>query len=352
MNTAQAITLHDGYKAGHKDQYPEKTELVYSNFTPRSSRVAGSDHIVVFGVQYFVKRYIIEQFNTTFFSQCKQKAVKKFKRRMKNYLGTDVCTRHNEALHDLKYMPVIIKSLPEGTVCPITVPFMTLYNTKSEFFWVTNMLESIISTTIWMPITSATTAYRYRQLMDAFTEKTCDSSAHADFQGHDFSMRGMAGLEAACMSSAGHALSFRGSDTMPVIDFLEDYYNADDETLTVCTVPATEHSVMCSGSKDEEIETFERLINKIYPSGIVSIVSDTWDFWRVITEFLPKLKDDIMKREGTVVIRPDCYDSETKVFTDSGWKYFKDLTKEDLVAQVLEDGTQEFVKPTKYFKEE
>src|SRR5690606_3285764 len=130
-----------------------------------------------------------------------------------------------------------------------------------------------------------------------------------DWQGHDFSMRGMAGLEAAELSGAGHLLSFTGTDTIPAIDFMEKYYNANsDNELIGGSVAATEHSVMSMGQNNAEQDTFERLITEVYPSGIVSIVSDTWDLWKVLTEYLPNLKDKVMARDGKVVIRPDSGD--------------------------------------------
>ena len=122
-------------------------------------------------------------------------------------------------------------------------------------------------------------------------------------------MRGMAGVEAAIMSGMGHMTSFCGSETIPAIAGLEEYYNADaDKELIAATIPATEHSVMCAGGKEDELETFRRLITEIYPTGFVSIVSDTWDFWKVMTEYLPKLKDEILARDGRLVIRPDSGD--------------------------------------------
>ena len=308
MNTS-AINMKDGYKVSHKNQYPVGTEVVYSNFTPRSSRIKGSDEIVVFGIQYFIKKYIIESFDQTFFSQPKEKVVASYKRLMDGYLGVDTVTMdHIEALHDLQYMPLRIKTLPEGTVSSLKVPFMTIVNTRPEFFWLTNLLETIISTTIWMPITSATTSYRYRKLMDRFAVETGSDPETVQFQCHDFSMRGMAGLEAAEMSAASHLLSFVGTDTVCAVPWLEEYYAA--EGFIGCSVPATEHSVMSAGGngEGEEIATFKRLINELYPSGIVSIVSDTWDFWKVVTEYLPALKGDIMARDGKTVIRPDSSD--------------------------------------------
>ena len=304
------LHLSDGYKVDHRNQYPKGTELVYSNWTPRKSRIPGVDEVVFFGLQYFIKEYLNKKFNQDFFGQPKEKVILKYQRRINGYLGTDAITYdHVAALHDLGYMPIEIKALPEGTLVPMRMPMFTMKNTISEFFWVTNFLETILSCVIWMPCTSATVALEYKKILNEFAEVTGGDQDFVLFQGHDFSFRGMAGLEAAMMSGAGHLLSFRGTDTIPAIDFLEEYYNANsDEEVVGVSVPATEHSVMCMGTELDEISTFRRLINEVYPQGIVSIVSDTWDFWKVITEFIPTLKNEILKRKGKVVIRPDSGD--------------------------------------------
>jgi nicotinamide phosphoribosyltransferase len=306
------LMLIDFYKADHRRQYPEGTELVYSNFTPRKSRQEGNDKLVFFGLQYLVKEYLVKQWNEGFFNVPKEKVIADYKRRMDNALGKDsIPIGHIAELHDLGYLPLIVKGLPEGTIVSSKIPVVTVYNTVPTFFWLTNYLESLMSAILWKPCTSATTAFQYRKVFNEFAKSTV-SDTNIDFvywQGHDFSFRGMSGIEDACMSAAGHLLSFYGTDTVPAIDFHEAYYNANSDTeLVGGSVPATEHSVMCMGTKDDEIATFERLIEEIYPAGIVSIVSDTWDFWKVITEFLPQLKTKILARNGKVVIRPDSGD--------------------------------------------
>ena len=300
----------DGYKVDHRRQYPEGTTLVYSNWTPRKSRIEGVEEVVFFGLQYFIKKYMIEDFNTNFFNQPKDEICKRYSRRINNYLGPNqVGIEHIEALHDLGYLPMVIKALPEGSQVPMRVPMVTMYNTKPEFFWLTNYFETILSTTLWMPCNSATIAKEYRNILDKYAQETSSIPEFVDWQGHDFSMRGMAGLEAALMSAAGHLLSFTGTDTIPSIDFLEDYYNANsDNELVGGSVAATEHSVMCMGTNLGEQETFKRLITEVYPNGIVSIVSDTWDLWKVLTEYLPNLKNEVLSRDGKVVIRPDSGD--------------------------------------------
>jgi len=304
------LLLTDGYKVDHRRQYPAGTTLVYSNWTPRKSRIDGIDEIVFFGLQYFIKKYILEDFETYFFKQPKQKVVAEYSRRINNYLGENqVGTKHIEDLHDLGFIPMVIKALPEGISVPVRVPMFTMYNTLPEFFWLTNYFETLISAVIWMPCTSATIAKQYRKVLDKYAIETSSIPEFVDWQGHDFSMRGMAGIEAAICSASAHLLSFKGTDTIPAIDFLEKYYNANsDEELIGASVSATEHSVMCMGTLDDELGTFRRLICDVYPEGIVSIVSDTWDLWKVLTDYLPKLRMEIQKRDGKVVIRPDSGD--------------------------------------------
>lgn len=300
----------DGYKVDQRRQYPEGTTLVYSNWTPRKSRIEGVEAVVLFGLQYFIKKNMIDDFNTNFFNLPKTEICKRYSRRINNYLGPNqVGIEHIEALHDLGYLPMVIKALPEGAQVPVRVPMVTMYNTKPEFFWLTNYFETLLSTVLWMPCNSATIAKQYRNILDTYAHDTSSIPEFVDWQGHDFSMRGMAGLEAAVMSAAGHLLSFTGTDTIPSIDFLETYYNADsDSNLIGGSVAATEHSVMCMGTNSGEQETFKRLITEVYPDGIVSIVSDTWDLWKVLTEYLPNLKNEVLSRDGKVVIRPDSGD--------------------------------------------
>jgi len=314
--------LTDYYKVGHVFQYPCNTTLVYSNLTPRSSRLEGVDEMVFFGLQYFIKEYLVDYFNENFFDQPKEKVLENYKRRIVTSLGTHLpAYEHIEKLHQLGFLPVEIKALPEGSKVPVKCPCITIVNTVPEFYWLTNFLETILSAIIWQPCTSATIAHEYRKLLNKYAAQTGMPAEFVQWQGHDFSFRGMSSLESAILSGMGHLLSFTGTDTIPAIDALEQYYNADaDKELIGGSVAATEHSVMCSGSKEGELETFNRLITKVYPSGIVSIVSDTWDLWKVCTEYLPALKEIILQRDGKVVIRPDSGDPVKIICGNPGGK--------------------------------
>lgn len=299
-----ALLATDGYKVGHHQQYPEGTTLVYSNFTPRSNKYApkGCDKIVSFGQQMVIKQ-IHELFQTEFFSKPKDEVCGEMKRELSLYLGTDYDVSHFEKLHDLGFLPIHVKSIEEGSLVPMKVPVLTIYNTIPEFYWVTNYLETIISNLLWKPMTSATIAHAYRKVLTKWQEKTDKEKAwFIDWQGHDFSMRGLDSIDATISSGLGHLTSFTGTDSLPAIYGARKYYG---ETGVVGgSVNATEHSVHCAGGKDDEIGTFRRLL-ETYPTGILSVVSDTWDLWKVCTEHIVTLKQDILSRYGKLVIRPD-----------------------------------------------
>lgn len=302
MRTNELIYLKDFYKVGHIHQYPKGTELIFSNFTPRKSMIAGVNHSVFFGLKYFIKRYLIDAMNSKRYISDEYYDYNLF---MENTLGVGNSNKHIMALLYNGYLPLAIYALPEKSVVPCGVPALVVYNTDPDFYWLPNMIETILSCTLWGPCTSATIAREYRVLLDEFAKDTSSCPEFVDYQAHDFSMRGMYGLEAAKMSGAAHLQYFKGTDTIPAIIFNNEYYGTP---IGFSSVPATEHSVMSAGGKDNEFDTFKRLITEVYPHGIVSVVSDTWDLWRVINEYLPILKSDIMARDGKLVIRPDSGD--------------------------------------------
>lgn len=315
INPLNAI---DFYKADHRRQYPEGTEYVYANFTARSSRLAKmlpdfDDKLVFFGLQGFIQHFLIDTWNEGFFDQDKAKVVATYKRRMDNALGQDaIPVDHIEALHDLGYLPLKIKALDEGSRVNMRVPVLTIINTLPEFFWLTNYIETVLSAELWKSCTTATIAFEYKRLLTQYALQTGADLDAVAIQAHDFSSRGMSGIYDAAQASAGHLTSFIGTDAVLAIDYVENFYAA--EGIVGVSVPATEHSVMCMGSSDNELETFRRLICELYPQGIVSIVSDTWDFWRVITEYAFELKSEILDRQpnalglAKLVFRPDSGD--------------------------------------------
>ncbi len=313
------LLLADGYKLDHRRQYPAHTRRVYSNWTPRQSRVAGQSDVVFFGLQYFLDEFLQERFRQQFFERPVAEVTELYARRVNGYLGPNgIGTEHVAALHAIGYLPLEFRAVPEGTRVPLRVPMLTIENTIPEFFWLPNYIETLMSCELWLPCTSATTASQYRRLLDAAAKRTGTAQGFVDWQGHDFSFRGMESVEAAMKSGAAHLLFFTGTDTIPAIDWIERYYGPlPQDYLIGGSVAATEHSVMCAGGESGELETIGRLLD-LYQSGVLSVVSDTWDLWNVITNILPRLRDRIMERDGKYVTRPDSGDPVKILCGDPG----------------------------------
>ncbi len=320
MKLTNVLTHCDSYKLSHKGFMSNETEKIYSNLTPRVHKYFPvptpffDKKAVFFGLQYFIKDYLINEWNTSFFSRPKEEVIKKFKRRTDSYLGQDsVSMEHFEELHDLGYLPISIKALPEGTSVPMRVPFLTIVNTHDGFAWLTNYLETILSCEVWKPCFTATLVKAYRTLIETYAQETVGNKNHIPFQLHGFEFRGMSGRHDAAISGAGLLLSSCGTDTIPAIDLLEEYYNADAEKeFIAASVPASEHSITSLGTSiGSELDFFRDSITKHYPTGIVSLVSDTYDFFKVVTEYATILKEDILNRKvnaiglAKVVFRPD-----------------------------------------------
>jgi nicotinamide phosphoribosyltransferase len=318
MNENDVIQMTDGYKLDHRRQYPTGTEFVYSNFTARSSRIHGVDKVPFVGLAPFTNYFMFEQMEKTFFSRPLQAVTSDYQAFLDKYLGpNDVGTEHIKALWEYQKVPLEFCALPEGTLVPLRVPMFTVENTHRDFFWMTNYFETLMSAEIWMPSTSAATALRYRRMLDFYCTMTGGDPSFIDWQGHDFSFRGMGGVHSATISGLGHLMAFKGTDTIPAINLINRNYIVDE--VVGMSVPATEHSVMCAGGQFEEMETLKRLM-RLYPTGIVSVVSDTWDLWRLIGVYLSELKSIIMARKGKLVIRPDSGDPVLILTGDSSKK--------------------------------
>lgn len=306
------MLMLDGYKLGHPRQYPHGTQRIYSNSTARASRVPGVDRVVFFGLQYFLQHYLIDAAEETFFDRPLYEVLNEWDTRVNAYLGPNnrVGNQHIADLWELGYLPLEFWAVPEGTRVPLRMPHFTVENTLDDFYWLTNSFETLLQNTLWLPQTSATTSWQYRQLLNRHTTAQGASPEFTPFQAHDFSMRGMTSLESAMLSGAAHLLSFVGTDTVPALDLIENFYGGyDPDAMIGVSVPATEHSVMCAGGQTNEYETYDRLITEVEPDGIISVVSDQWDYWKVLTEIVPSLKEKIMHRpDGKVVIRPDSGD--------------------------------------------
>ena len=131
------MLLADGYKISHIFMGDPQTTRIYSNWTPRMSRIVGQDKVVFFGLQYFLEEYLTSQFGQ-WFSKSKREVVDEYQDTVVRYLGkSNSDPKHLEEFHDLGYLPLQFRALPEGTLCPLRVPMLTVENTHDSFAWLT-----------------------------------------------------------------------------------------------------------------------------------------------------------------------------------------------------------------------
>lgn len=282
----------DVYKMGHMEQYAPGTERVYSYLCARSNKEF--DECLFFGLQYYLRQY--------FSKAVTHDEAEEFIRIRSQILGTARSREIGKKVHDLAdlgYWPIKIKAIPEGTVLPTRNALLTIESTHPDFYWAVGFIESLLLK-VWYPTVVATNSYSYWKLLQSKTKAPVEVR---QFLIHDFGYRSDSSEESAAISGAAHLICFRGSDTVVALPLIRDYY-WPEPNYTMGSVPATEHSVMCSYGVNGEEEAFERML-ELYPAGYLSIVSDTYDIYHVCTDILPGLKDKIMARNGKVVIRPD-----------------------------------------------
>lgn len=337
----------DSYKLSHKAMEPKGTEIIYSNFTPRFNKYFKSlypNHdgkTVVFGIYPFLLDFLVDYWEKGFFKRPKEDVLQEIRETCYPYVGMDTTDlKHFEELHDLGYLPLRVKALPEGSTVNTNIPVLTVVNTHKNFSWLTNYIESVLSSELWKPMTVATFAREFSKLVDEWFDKTVVDQTFRRFAIHDFSYRGHGTHRESAICGAAPLLFSNGTDNIPGILVARSLYNAPEDVAG--SVAASEHSVTTlginffAGQKFEgelgvlatqlknrmlslgiygeyakalgELVTLYRLLTEVYPSGIFSYVSDSYDYWRVLTLILPILKPVILRREGKLVIRPDSGD--------------------------------------------
>jgi nicotinamide phosphoribosyltransferase len=291
--------------------------------TPRKSRIEGCEYAVFFGLQGQLHELHYE-WQRNFFDLSEDYVIQRVKDQIdQTYAKTnpgmaaDYDYEHIRALHRLGYLPIKVRALPEGSFVPtpygedsrfaakVRVPMFTVENTHPDFWWLPGYLETNLECRIWQPVTDATIATIYRNILGKYAALTSDTPEKVFTQAGDFSMRGMGGPEAAYRCGGGHLLSFGVSSTVEARDYLVQYYDAPSDVNAYG--PSTEHSVMCAYGQDE-LAAYREIINRVYPSGNVTIVSDSYDFWGLVENILPAINDEVAKRNGKVAIRHDTGD--------------------------------------------
>ena len=312
MSRINPMLLIDFYKAVHAEMLPKDITKSVSYFTPRMSRVKMWDKVVMFGLQGFIKTYLIDYFNENFFERPFEEVMGEYSRIMDAALGKDAYKLEKiEKLHKLGYLPIEVIYLPEGARVPMQVPMFGITNTHEEFAWLPQSLESLISAESWHPMLAATVGATYRDIVNKYYELTCDDNIPKAKALGAFDFRGEECTESAIKAGAGWCLSFLNTATVPTIPYLEQYYNCDCTKEPVAFgSPSTEHSVMCSNYAidGDEITLIRRLLTEIYPNTSFSAVLDSYDYWNIIDNVLPQLRDEIMGHNGCMLMRGDSGD--------------------------------------------
>lgn len=353
---AKALTLllnpvfhTDSYKVSHKAMEVDQTQLIYSNFTPRSSKYFEDMYpnfdkkVVFFGLQYFILKELVHNWQEHFFSRDHDEVMAQIEEIFLPYIGmSGDKLKHFSDLHKLGYLPLHVKALDEGTLVPVGMPVLTVQNTHPDHSWLTNYIESVLSAEMWKPITIATSAREFAKIRNKYYDLTVSDHTFKGFAIHDFSYRGHSSHDSAAICGAAALLYSIGTDNVPGLVLARTIYGADNQVAF--SVAASEHSVTTLGinffatqvladpeliklaeqlkaklkeigAEDEyeqalgELVTLHRLLTKVYPTGVLSYVADSYDFWRVLLVLLPLLKPYILARtEGKLVIRPDSGD--------------------------------------------
>eukprot|EP00421_Protoceratium_reticulatum_P008131 CAMPEP_0168365072 /NCGR_PEP_ID=MMETSP0228-20121227/4531_1 /TAXON_ID=133427 /ORGANISM="Protoceratium reticulatum, Strain CCCM 535 (=CCMP 1889)" /LENGTH=992 /DNA_ID=CAMNT_0008377845 /DNA_START=54 /DNA_END=3028 /DNA_ORIENTATION=+ len=299
------VMMTDSYKVTHHLQYPPGTEKIYSYFESRGGQ---HEDICFFGLQYFVKKYLVGPVVTTekidqaeeYFKLHFSHPVYGLDEKLFNRAGWE----HIRDVHGGN-LPIVIKAVPEGTVLPYSNVLFTMENTDPKCFWLTNYLETLL-VQVWYPTTVCTQSREQKKLIRKYLRDTgCESVVQKNlhlFKLHDFGFRGVSSVESAATGGAAHLVNFLGSDTMAALVMCKQYYNMECAGFSI---PASEHSTITSWGKDKELDAFRNMLEK-YPTGIVACVSDSYDIFNACEQFWgTELKGLVEKRDGFLVVRPD-----------------------------------------------
>ena len=305
------MLMSDTYKHTHSRMYPKNLTKLVSYLTPRKNMSEAFPTMVFFGLQAFIDDHLVRGFNKDFFD-VKWSVIEDTYR---NYMDTQIGTENAmleqfKALHELGYLPLEIRALPEGTVVNMGIPVVEMTNTHPDFAWLVQWVECILQAELWAPCAYATIGKAYHDVAAEYYEMTTDG-ANPFMAMADFGMRGMSCIEDSIRASASWLLSFDKTSTIPALRYIDRYYYANTHKNHIGRgAVSTEHSVMGANFAidGDEITFVKRLLTELYPNTSFSMVSDTYDYWNMVENIIPACKEEIMAHNGKLLIRPDSGD--------------------------------------------
>lgn len=286
------LILFDSYKVGHWRQFEEGCTGTQYYFEAR----AGED-IVFFGLSYILQKYLSGIVVTL-------EKIDEAREFWNLHMGRPDLFNEAGWKHILQdhfgKLPVDIRSVPEGTVSNSRTVLFTVESTCPQCFWVPGVLETLL-VQVWHGCTVATISREFKKKILRGLEVSGDPKL-IDYKLHDFGMRGASSVESAAIGGAAHLLNFSGTDTVSGIRLADSYYNSG-----ICghSIDALEHSTKTIYGPDRELTSCrKRLENN--PSGMFADVSDSYDL-EYCVKYLwgTNLREEVLARSGTLVIRPD-----------------------------------------------
>lgn len=295
----------DSYKQSHYKQYPSGTQRIYSYIESRGGE--WNDH-VFFGLQMFIKEYLLEPFTEKDIDEAEE--IVKAHGLPFNRAGWEYILDEHGG-----YLPICIEAIPEGTVLDVHNALVQIYNTDEKVPWLTSFVETPILRGIWYPTTVATNSYQIKKIIKKYMEMTVDPELIEEqlpFKLHDFGARGVSSFEGAGIGGCSHLVNFMGTDTLSGVLYAKKYYS---EPMAGFSIPASEHSTMtCWGGREGEIDAMENMVKRFGgKDSIYACVSDSYDIYNACENLWgDKLKPLVEQIGGTLVVRPDSGDP-TKV---------------------------------------
>lgn len=308
MDYINPIFYRDAYKFAHSEQLPGGITKSVSYYVPRGTRLLCWNKVMNIGLQGCIKE-LARDFEKNFFNvSWKDIELRYINVMSKTFKGGCASIKRVKALHDLRYLPLEIREIPEGTIVPVGIPLFSITNTHPNFAWLPQALESYISAQLWHEMICGNVAYAYRDIVEKFYKETCEDTDSRAYALSNFDFRGDESFESAVLNGVGWATCFWASATIPTALYLNKNYEVDtDETIKGAL--STEHAVMCSNYfVDGNEEMFIRRMLEKYPDDNFSMVMDSFDYYRVVSKILPKLKNEIMNHNGCLLVRGDSGD--------------------------------------------
>ena len=300
------VLLTDAYKYSHPKFYtPGLTKMI----SYLESRGGKFQQTVMFGLQYIIKKYLVG-------NVLSEEMIEEAELKLNGENGVfgkggsfnkaawmKLVHKHGGAI------PIRIKAVPEGTVVSVKNVLAMIESTDDEFPWLTGFIESLFLQ-VWYPITVATLSREVKKVVTEYLIKTGTDPVliptMVQFILNDFGFRGSTSVESASIGGAAHLINFMGSDNVAGSDMLWKYYGT--RTMWGKSIDATEHSICTMEGKAGELNVFRRVL-LAKPDGIVACVSDSFDILHACMQYWgTDLRDIILARNGTLVIRPDSGD--------------------------------------------